>query len=584
MRQNSIPNMELYDLRVEYTKDPVGIDTPKPRFFWKIKSSLHDVYQYAYQIIVSSSTGKLEADDGDIWDSGKIVSGETIHINYNGAPLKSAQEYHWKIRTWISYSSEFYESEPASFVTGLFASSDWHGSWIGAKNDIGSILLRKKFVLNREIKKAMLYICGLGFFEAYINGKKVGNHVLDPNWTDFDKRNMEKLLYPYDDNSSKRVLYLSYEVGQYLSKDENVIGVILGNGWYNQRERTVEGRLWYNTPRMLCQLNVEYTDGSSEFFPSDLSWKTAQSPIVSNNIFYGEEYDARLELDGWCDADFEDSLWNEAIIKEKPSGKLVSQISTHDTIECIIRPESLSEPSCGIYIFDIGRNISGWARIKVKGPEGTKIVMRFSEELAPDGKLDFLSTTGNASSGQIQKDEYILKESDDIQVYEPRFTWHGFRYVEITGWPGKPRIDDIEAVSVHTDVEIAGEFSCSDSLINGICEAFKNSQLSNMHCGVPSDCPHIERLGYTGDGHVSAQAAICSFGMAKFYTKWINDISDSQNNRTGFVPHTVPFGGGGGGPGWGCAYIFMPWYMYLYYGDKRYLNKIMRECESGLNI
>ncbi|MDG0812796.1 family 78 glycoside hydrolase catalytic domain [Cohnella rhizosphaerae] len=410
----------------------------------------------------------------------------------------------------------------------------------------------------------MVYFACLGYGELYLDGGKVGDHVLDPNWSDYDDRTIEGLLYPYDDNGKKSVYYVAYDITAELTVGKHRFGAMLGNGFYNQTARTVEGRMSYGTPRFLLQLNIQYADGSAERFVSDGSWRCECGPILYDNVFVGEVYDARREIEGWSEPGFDESDWQSVRIMTAPSGVLRAQQSPADKVMGTIRPISRTQLGDGCYVYDMGQNFSGWVRLRVRSsPAGSRYILRFAEELHPDGTLDFTSAGG---TDQIQHDVYIAK-GDAIEDYEPRFVWHGFRYVEISGFPGEPADDAAIGVIVHASVDSGGSFECSDETLNRIQRMYRWSQLSNLHGGVPSDCPHRERLGYTGDGHITAKAAMYNFGMASFYRKWVQDIGDAQNVRTGFVPHTAPFNGGGGGPGWGSAYVIVPWLAYRAYGD-----------------
>ena len=557
-------------LLCEYLKNPIGIDTIKPRFSWQYAPGKRNCLQTAYQVLVASEPIILANDEGDMWDSGKIYSGKSVNVVYQGKKMSSSSRYFWKVRIWDNYGSVSSYSETSFFETGLLAVEDWKGKWIGAEETCAAApLLRKIYTARKRILKARAYICGLGYHELYINGKKVGDHVLDPNWTDFDNRRLEDLLYPFEDKTTKTALYISWDITDYLIQSSNTIGVMLGNGWYNQRERIVEGKLWYGTPRMILQIYVWYADGSKDEFASDETWKTMDGPIIFNNIFHGEIYDATKEKEGWNRADYDDSSWKAVTLHKAPAGKMRSQMSPPDKVMMTLKPAMMTSPADGTHVFDMGRNISGWVRLKVQGPEGTRITLRFSEELDDKGMLDFASAGGN---GQIQKDLYILK-GNKVEVYEPRFTWHGFRYVEVTGYPGNPEMDCLEGRVVYSSVERTGYFQCSNPLLNRILGTYLWTQTNNLHGCVPSDCPHRERLGYTGDGQITAEAAIFNFDMARFYIKWVGDIRDAQNKETGFVPHTAPFGGGGGGVAWGSAYIIIPWLLFQYYGELEILEE-----------
>ncbi|MFW6270999.1 MAG: family 78 glycoside hydrolase catalytic domain, partial [Bacillota bacterium] len=562
----SVNSLKFKKLLCENLKNPSGIDKENPRFSWILTSQKRGIYQTGYKILVASSKKNINHNRGDMWDSGKINSNKSIYIKYRGIKLKSDNRYWWKVKCKDDQNN-WNSSKPQWFEIGLLEKDDWNGKWIGTKKEILAPLFKKDFNLLDKVDRARLYICGLGYQEIYLNKKKVGDQVLVPNWTDYGPRKMNNLNYPIKDKMSHRVQYLSYNVDNYLKEGNNELKVLLGNGWFNQRERTAEGELWYGTPRLILQMNILLKDDSKIEIKSDKNWKVTKSPITYNNIYYGETYDARLEKDKEnSDSDNKE----EVKIMKPPGGKLVSQLSPSDKKIKVINPKIRLNPEKNIYIFDLGQNISGWVRLKVNGPAGTRIRLRFAEELTKNNNLDFQSTGGKE---QIQEDNYILK-GKGMETYEPSFSWHGFRYVEVKGYPGIPDLDDIKGILVHSDIEVTGDFSCSSKRINKIFELYKWSQLTNLHGGVPSDCPHRERLGYTGDGQLTAEAAIYCFDMHNFYEKWINDIADSQGKDTGHVQHTAPFYGGGGGPGaWGCAYILMPWYLYKYYGDKEILEK-----------
>ncbi len=448
----------------------------------------------------------------------------------------------------------------------LLEPAAWRAKWIGASAFADADqtytppapYFRRTFELSKPAVSARVYISGLGFYELYLNGIRISDHVLAPNQTNYDRRQLRRLGYPFDDQTSQRVPYLTHDVTGHLKPGRNAVGMILGNGWYNQRDRLAEGYMWYGAPRVIAQLEMMFADGSQESVVSDEAWKVSTcGPIVHNGIFTGERYDARLEMEGWAAADYDDSAWLPAQSMPAPTGRLTAQYSLPDRIVQTLAPVSATKVGPNMARFDFGQNLAGWVRLKVQGPQGTSVPMRFIEDHGP-------------SYGQ--SDCYVLK-GRGVEVYEPRFTWHGFRQVEVIGTAEFLTQASLEARVVHTDVEAAGTFACSNRLFNQILHNYVWSQSSNMHCGVPSDCPHRERVGYTGDGQVSAEAAIFNFDMARFYTKWINDMSDAQNSVTGFEPHSAPFEGGGGGPPWGSAYVEVPWLMYVYYGDRRVLEE-----------
>jgi len=553
------------NLLCENLQAPISIDTPIPRFSWKLLSDKKNQKQIAYQIIVSDDSKKTDKNTGNLWDSGKIISSESLNILYNGKELSSGVILSWKIRVWDSNNKPSEWSRPATFRTGLLDKSLWKAKWIGKCEDQypdsaftgPAPYFRKVFSLKDNIKSAIIYVSGLGFYELYLNGQKASDYLLAPAQTNYDRRKLTKLLYYHDDQSTQRVLYNTFDVTGLLKSGNNAIGMILGNGWYNQRDRTVEGELWYSTPRLILQMEITYKNGHKELICSDDSWKVTTGPILHDGIFTGIIYDARLELGDWNKPDYDDSGWKMAQLVRKPDGELVSQLAPSDKVIRSFHPLTVTKTGDNSYIYDAGEMISGWLQLKVTGERGNQIQIRHIEELGRD-------------YGQI--DKYILK-GENIEKYEPRFTWHAFRTFEISGINSPIPLDDIDIKVINTDVERAGYFECSNQLFNKIYDNYIRTQLGNFHGSISSDCPHRERLGYTGDGQVIVESSIFSFDMTRFYQKWFDDMDDARNKKTGYVPHTVPFGGGGGGPAWGSAYIIMPWNYYKYYNDKFILER-----------
>lgn len=555
---------EITDLKCEYLANPLGIDVENPRLSWRMESEERGAGQTAYRILAATNQDLLQNETPDLWDSDKIESSQSIQVEYKGKPLKSGMKVFWKVQVWDEKGEKQSWNQTAQWEMGLLNKEDWQSEWISAPQllskeewKLPSPLFRKEILIQKKIKKARVYISGLGYYELYINGKKVGDHLLSPNQTNYDRRDLQKWDEPRVGNMTTTVLYETYDITPNLQEGENALGVILGNGWYIQADRPKENWLLYDTPRLLAQFEIEYADGSKQIVTTDESWKTSLSPILYNGLHSGEIYDARMEQPGWNSSGFDDTNWKDASVVRPPTGILKAQMSPPDRVTRTIKPVSVTETESGIYRFDLGQMISGWARLKLSGTKGTEVKLRFIEELGPT---------------YAQTDTYILK-GEGTEVWEPRFTWHAFRYVEVSGFPGKLTIDNLEGRVVNTDVKRAGNFECSDTLLNRILKNYQSTQLGNMHGGIPSDCPHRERRGYTGDGQISAIAAIYNFNMAPFYTKWLNDISDTQNHKTGYVPNTAPYQDGGGGTAWGAAYIIIPWYMYEYYSDVRILQQ-----------
>lgn len=555
---------EVTALRCEYIACPVGMDVLSPRLSWQMKKDVRGARQTAYRIMVATGDEYLLNDTPDLWESGKINSDQSIQVVYHGKPLRSGMEVSWKVQIWDEKNNVSDWSNIAHWEMGLSDPGDWQAEWIGAPGSLtsgewkhASPLFRKEVTVSRNIKKARAYISGLGYYELYINGEKIGDHVLSPNQTNYDRQKVEKWSEPRIGNMTATVLYETFDLTSSMKSGDNTLGVILGNGWYMQADRPLDTSLWYDTPRLIAQMWIEYEDGSKELIITDESWKASLSPIRYNGLHSGEIYDARTEQNGWNEPGFDDSKWVYAVSVRPPTGTLTAQISPPDRVTKSIKPISVTQPEKGIYRFDFGRLFSGWAKLQISGPRGTVIKLRFIEELGP--------TYG-------QTDTYILK-GEGTETWEPRFTWHAFRYVDVIGSTVELSVENIEGKVVNTDIIRAGSFDCSNHLLNQILDNYQWTQLGNVHGGVPSDCPHRERRGYTGDGQISAKAAIYNFDMSLFYTKWLNDIGDAQNHITGYVPNTTPYQDGGGGTAWGSAYIIIPWYMYQYYGDKRILEQ-----------
>jgi len=532
-------------LSCEGLSNPLGIDVAQPRFSWILNSSERGQLQSAYQILVASRQENLDANKADKWNSGKVMSEQSINVVYKEDALKSGKTYYWKVRVWDKDGEVSPYSKTAIFEMGLLKVEDWKAQWISGGN-----LLRKEFNLAKDIARARVYVSALGYYELRINGDKVGDYVLDPGRTDY----------------KKRILYVTYDVTNYLREGTNVIGIMLGNGWYSSE--MLGRKNSYGPPRLILQANIDFTDGINMSIVTDETWKLSNGPIIANDVYKGETYDARLEKPGWDNVSYDDSAWNNAKITASPGGKLVSQMMPPIKVMKTITPVALTNPKLGVYVYDMGQNFAGWAKLIVKGPRSTKVTIEYAELLDDNGMINWRNLYG---IGPHTMDTYILR-GEGTEVYEPRFTYRGFRYVQITGFPGVPKLESLYGRVVHSAIESVGSFTTSNALLNQIQHNILWSQLSNLH-SIPTDCPTREKLGYGGDAQVTAEEAIYNFSMATFYEKWVNDMSDAQDKKTGYVPNTVPFQGGGGGPAWGSAYVLIPWYLYQYYGDKRILEQ-----------
>jgi len=519
-------------LRCEYLADPVGIDVRQPRFSWVLEHSQRGQKQSAYQVLVSL---KLEVAAGDQWDSGKVSSSQSVHVAYAGKPLGSGQTYYWKVRYWDSGDGASPYSSVARFETGLLEGADWKGKWIGGANQI-----RKEFTLISRPVRARAYIAGLGYYELRINGRKVGDRVLDPAWTTYDKR----------------VLYSVYDITERLRQGPNAVAVMLGEGWFKSHALRIE-------------IHAELEGGQSVDVATDPSWKTMSGPIQSDSVYNGEVYDARLEAPGWDRAGFDDAHWKPATLIEGPKGALSAQMMPPIRVVETLVPLKLTSPHPGVYIYDLGQNISGVMQIRVTGPRGTRVQLRHAELLYDDGTL-------NVENLQEAKatDVYILRGDGSDEVYQPRFTYHGFRYVELTGYPGTPKFDTLRAKVVHSDVKPAGGFTSSKQILNQIQRNILWGIQDNLE-SIPTDCnQRNERMGWMADAHLYAETAMLNFDMPAFYTNFLRDIRDVQG-ADGTVTDTVPhrYGSRPADPAWGMAYPLLTWYMYEYYGDRRILEQ-----------
>lgn len=557
------------DLRVtdqccEYLYNPVGIDVAQPRLSWKLRSQWRGQKQTAYQVIVATRLDLLREDRGDLWNTGKVFSDQSIDVVYAGTPLISRMKCYWKVRVWDKDDRPSPFSDIATWEMGLLDARDWRAKWIsapdGEPNAMGPApYLRKTFVLSNWVKRARVYICGLGYYELHLNGAKVGNHVLDPAFTRYDKR----------------ALYVTYDVTDRLRYGFNALAVVLGNGWYNVGTRAAwdfDQAPWRDRPTVLCQLEVTFIDGSRHTVVSDGTWRFSASPILFNGIRNGETYDARQEIPQWDSPRLGDANWPLARIGSGPEGRLRAQMLPAIEVTETLKPVALTEPKPGVYIFDLGQNIAGWAQLRVRGPAGAKVTMKYAERLADDGTIDQNDVAVHTYSGQFQTDTYVL-HGDGMEVWEPRFVYHGFQYIQVTGLPSKPDLDTLRGQVVHTAFERAGRFECSNELLNRIQRNTLWSYLGNFH-GYPTDCPHREKNGWTGDAHLAAETGLYNFHAAAAYTKWMNDFKDEQR-PSGELPGIVPTGGWGyewgNGPAWDSAYVLIPWYLYQYKGDTRIL-------------
>ncbi len=732
---------EIAELRCEYQRNPVSIHTRSPRLSWIIESAVRDFRQSAYQVLVASSLKKLEEERGDLWDTGKVESSQSILVPYCGQALSTKMRCYWKVRVWDGSGKVSPYSEPGRWSMGLLKRSDWGGGWIGAvaalparldqvvtttrisyhaidaenadeekwlQLDLGStreiekvvlygldyldpysrkhvegfgfpvrfridasddanfvdfsniaehtkedypnpgassvefeagevegrfvrvsatklwrhesgrrpycfglseievysggrnaagdatvtvknqdpnwtwddcsyidgvkrtepnhpeyaaILMRKEIELEEEPAEAVAYICGLGYYELYINGEKAGDHVLDPAFTDY----------------THRVFYVTYDIGELLKKGRNVISVIVGGGWYNLATPDLDGlnnARWTSAPKLLFNADVEFEDGEVKSIVSDSSWKWSTGEIVFNCLRSGEVHDARLRKLCWKKGGYDDSSWQHVKEVSGARGRLVSQQLPPIRICESINPVRISEPNPGVYVFDFGVNISGWVRLKTRGERGRKITLQFNEKLNDDGTVNMRHCSRH-TYGIFQTEEFILS-GEGTEIFEPKFSYHGFQYVEVRGLSQKPELETLTGRWVHTDLKETGRFRCSNSRFNRIHEVSLRSNLDNSH-SIPTDCPNREKMGWTQDGMTTMEFNIYNYEVATFYKKWMYDIRVAQEEN-GHVPPIAPdfdlirTNSDGAPPDWsdpwwGGAIAYLPWMWYQYYGD-----------------
>ncbi len=631
-------------LRCEYLVSPIGIDVREPRLSWKLDASppeARGVMQSAYQILVASSPELLAKDKGDVWDSEKVSSDNTVNVPFAGNPLVSRQELFWKVRVWIGGRKPSVWSEPSNWEMGLLNPEDWQAKWIDAPttipeevhgviailnadygigqetNDVTGIVagrlkgnalsvpvsneffggdpapqkmkqlhvvytidgekhevvaaegttltlpedrpalnyLRKDFVLDKPVAKARLYATALGLYELHLNGQRIGDHLFAPDWTDY----------------TKRVQYQTYDVTELVKTGANALAGFAGNGWYSGHIGNGGFQAWGKVPALFAQLEVIYQDGTVERVVTDASWKTHPGPIITSDFMLGENYDARMEISGWDQPGLDVSGWSNATERAEAARSIGAQVDqpVRETGEMV--PKSVKEIEPGSWIFDLGQNMVGFVRIKVSAPAGTKIVLRHAEMLNPDGTIYVKNLRG-----ALSVDTYICK-GGGMEIWQPHFTFHGFRYVEMSGLPQPPANDTVTGIVVGTDIPRADEFACSNPDINQLQSNIQWGMRGN-YLSIPTDCPQRdERMGWMGDAEVFIRTATYNGDIAAFFTKWLVDVDDAQKADGEFTdvsPSPPGKGGGNGGvPAWGDAGVICPWTIYQMYDDKRILEQ-----------
>lgn len=544
--------VQVMNLRTEYKSNPKGITTENPRLNWEITSIKRNVRQTAWQIRAAASESDLKAGRNLLWNTGKVVSDRSIQIKYEGTPLKSRDQVFWQVKVTTN-KGETAWSEAASFEMGLLSASDWKASWIQpAIQEDASIsgpapYLRKEFRLKRGVKRARIYASAQGIYQLRLNGKKVTDELFTPGWTSY--RN--------------RIQYQIYDVSQQLKNGDNALGIILGDGWFRGYLSMGAGKNRYGDKlSAILQLEITYTDGSKETIVTDDSWKASMGPILKSDMYNGETYDARLELTGWDKPGYTDAQWKGVTKKELDKQLLVASESVPVRIIQTLHPvKKIITPKKEV-VLDFGQNMTGWVAFSLSGKKGEHIRLQFAETLDKEGNF-FRENLRKARA----EDEYIFK-GEGREKYEPHFTFHGFRYMKIEKYSGEIRLEDFVGKVIHSDVNLAGDFCCSDSLVNRLARNIQWSMRGNF-LEIPTDCPQRdERLGWTADAQVFAPTACYLADVAPFFSKWLKDLAIEQDSD-GSVQDVVPnVRRGNGASGWGDAATIVPWTLYQVYDDK----------------
>jgi alpha-L-rhamnosidase len=590
-------NVQTWDLQCEYHANPIALGTTQPRFSWKIRPvdpATRDVAQAAYEIVVSSADGKA------LWNSGKTDSTSTSQIEYAGSPLVSRDRATWKVRVWDGSGEVSDWSAPSSFGIGLLNPEDWQALWISAPTDesfttkeniqnfVGdpkrgvltvtpAKYLRKEFTAP-AIKRATVHATALGVFTLEVNGQRVSDERLAPGWSAYQRRIHSK----------------TYDVTSLVKAGNNAIGATLADGWYagyvaygllTGQEGLVpgiDGRYYYGvSPAVRVQLELELTDGSRQVIASDTTWKSSTGPILESDILMGESYDARKEMPGWSAAGFNDSAWKNALAKTGSNSKIEPHPGVPVRPIEEMSPKVVKQHKPGVFIFDLGQNISGVVRLKVKGEAGRKITLRYAEMLHQDGSL----STENLRCARAV-DTYILKGDPAGESWTPEFTYHGFQFVEVTGFPTEPGLDAITGIVIHSDTPYHGSFECSDPMLNKLYQNMVWTQRGNFF-EMPTDCPQRdERMGWTGDAQIYVRAATYNSDIASFYTKWLRDLNDDQwdyGAYPAYAPRPLARPNEHHAAGWMDAGVICPWTIWQTYGDTRVITEHWRKMNDFMD-
>lgn len=611
MVTTTFADIQPVDLETEYLINPMGLDSIRPRLQWKLVSDDRGARQTAYRILVAGSGQMLDRNQGDLWDSGKVVSGDSIQIEYSGKPLVSGQHCIWKVQTWDENDKASRWSEPRLWSMGLLNTNDWKAQWISYRDNTplhtnrASLFLpparhyRKEFNASKNVKRATIYVSALGLVDVHLNGRPISYSFFEPGWSDYQKR----------------AYYRTHDVTTQVQRGENCLGAIVADGWYagyvgygllvGYGPNKV-GRYFYGkTPAFLAQLEIEYTDGLRETIVTDSSWQvSSDGPFREADMIMGESFDAQREDANWCvpksrprRARGPSPEWNwESAIRAEENGSAKAVFSDNRgsrevelgfqrpprlqayaaqpiRITQELKTQRITEPKPGVYIFDLGQNFAGVIRLHVKAPAGTQLQIRYGEMLHPDGRL----MTENLRKARAT-DYYTLSGDKDGETWMPRFTYHGFQFVEITGLPAKPSLDTVAGLVLHNDTPLTGEFACSDEVMTKFWKNTQWTQRANF-IEMPTDCPQRdERLGWMGDAQIYIRTASYNADVAAFFTKWLDDLVEAQLSFGPYPDYCpYPMGHGAKDQNWGTAWadagIICPYTIWQVYGDTRLIEK-----------
>ncbi|MDX2432284.1 MAG: family 78 glycoside hydrolase catalytic domain, partial [Bacteroides sp.] len=541
-------------LKVDYLSSPLGIDNPRPRLSWMIESDRMNTMQDSYEVRTALSAKEVAKGKNLLWESGLVSSSKSNHVEYGGPPLKSFQRVYWQVKIKDNHGKSSKWSEAANWEMGFMPGTEWVGEWISPnweedpKKSEPSPYLRKEIELEKEIAQARLYISSHGLYQAEINGQRVGDQEFTPGWTSYDTR----------------LQYQTYDVTSLLNKGENAIGIILGDGWFRGTLGWGDNRnIWGKELAAIAQVLVSYDDGSSEIVGTDHTWKAGLGPILASDIYNGELFDATKDLGKWSSPGYDDSKWEPVKLSEISKEKLIAAEGPAVKIVNKLKPLSIKKVG-DEWLVDMGQNMVGWIQIKVNGSKGDVLTLRHAEVLDKEGNIYYDNLRAAKATNT-----YILNGGAE-EVFQPHFTFQGFRYVMVSGYPDDLSEADITGMVIHSDMSPTGTFTCSDPLINQLQHNILWGLKGNF-LDVPTDCPQRdERLGWTGDAQVFAPTACFNMDAATFYTKWLKDLAADQEEN-GSIGDVIPSILAGGKTGWADAGVVIPWVLYLNYGDVKVL-------------